>query len=435
MNKKRVLGCLVLALVLGTATIAWAAKPGSLDRSFARTGSVSLGSGTRLFATTVQSDGKIVAVGQSGTGSPRVLIERFTKSGGLDRKFGSRGVVHGPAVQPGSLARAVAIAKGGKIVVVGSAIDASGRFAHGLLIERYNSNGRIDRSFGSHGVVNSLTGSGAGDGYGVAVQSNGKIVASGSSDGASPTPQATVIRLNANGKPDGSFGSHGTALVPLGPYSFALGVALAGSKIVIAGSQAPDLQVTNAYVARLTGSGGLDHSFHGSGFYANQYAQKAAFSSFNSVVVHRGRIYAGGSATVGQSQAKAIVVRFTGGGSPDGSFGSGGVASVSSATNFSASGTTIPGAASLAVASNGGIFATGALASGGTTQLAVWGFSSRGGINNGFGSHGLATLSLKSANSTQGAGIAASGRNVVVAGDSLSLGSPYRGLLARFVAR
>ena len=134
----------------------------------------------------------------------------------------------------------------------------------GLLVERFNANGSPDTSFGSGGVVSVLSGS-RGDGYGVAIQSNGDIVASGAASPAA-VPNVAVVRLRTNGAPDSSFGSGGVDLLDLGAYSIAQAVALqANGDIAIVGSQSPGLQATNALIARLSPSGGLDSGFAGTG--------------------------------------------------------------------------------------------------------------------------------------------------------------------------
>ena len=286
----------LLTLFVATITItpaaALAASPGSLDSSFGSGGIATMGQNTRLFGTAVQSDGKVVAVGESGAGSSAdVLVARFTSSGALDHSFGSGGLVQGPAVPTaggsGSLARAVAIQPDGKIVVVGRATTADGTGTDGLLIERYDSNGGLDHSFGSGGVVNLLS-STYGDGYAVAIQPDGKIVATGAADAAGSGgtfPRVAVARLSSNGSLDTSFGSGGIDVLDLGAYSYADAVALQGDgKIVIAGSQRPGLEVTNALIARLTPSGARDSSFAGSGAFAQQYAASGgAYSGFDAV--------------------------------------------------------------------------------------------------------------------------------------------------------
>ena len=239
-------------LVLGSTEAATAATPGSLDSSFGGRGIAATGSDSRLFGTVVQGNGDVVAVGETGAahGNATLLLARFTPSGALDRSFGFGGVATGPLIlgspETNSLGRAVAIQPDGKLVVVGSATDTSGTYAHGLIVERYNANGRLETSFGSLGVVEVFGDPSFGDGYAVAIQPDGKIIAAGNAEAAGSggtTPRVAVARLNADGSLDTSFGADGTDVLDLGAYSYALAVGLQPDrKIVIVGSAAPGVQ-------------------------------------------------------------------------------------------------------------------------------------------------------------------------------------------------
>lgn len=421
-----------LALIAGVATAAKHVKAGSLDASFGRGGITTLGAGTRLFGVAVQGDGKAVAVGESGAGSSAdLLVARFTTSGGLDRSFAHGGLAHGPRLagfDKNSVGRAVAIEPDGKIVVVGAATDRSGTYTGGLLVERYNSNGSLDRSFASHGVANVLSGTLFGAGDAVTIQRDGKIIAAGSAQAAGSggtTPRVAVVRLKPNGALDSSFGGRGLDVIDLGAFSNAVAVAVQpNGKIVIAGSQAPKLQVTNALLARLTPSGAL------AGSYAHQYARHAAFSSFNGVALRgNGTIVAAGSAADGNSGADTVLARF----SPSG--GQEGVTYTPSATKFSeSSSSSVPGASAIAIASGGEIFATGEIAKSVDISLAVWAFTAGGRLAGGFGSHGVALLRLSPGEIGEGAAIAAApGGKLVIAGDeNAPAASRYKGLVARY---
>jgi uncharacterized delta-60 repeat protein len=241
-----------------------------------------------------------------------------------------------------------------------------------------------------------------------------------------------VVRLKSSGRLDSSFHGGGVDVLDLGGLSNGLAVALPrGGKIVIAGSVAPQLQVTNALIARLTPSGTLDRSFASGGIYTHQYAHLAAFSSFNGVAVEgNGTIVAAGAATAqGPNGADALLVRF----SPSG--GQRSVTYAQSAMDYLQSGTTVPGANAVAVSSGGEVFATGLIADSVETKLAVWAFRPSGALDTGFGSHGVTTLHLSSGNNSEGAGLALEPSGaLVVAGDENHPASPnYSGLLARYV--
>ena len=233
------------------------------------------------------------------------------------------------------------------------------------------------------------------------------------------------MRLKPNGSLDSSFRGKGLDVIDLGAFSNALAVALQrNGTIVIAGSQAPKLQVTNALIARLTPSGAL------AGSYAHQYARHGAFSSFDGLAVQgNGTIVAAGPATHGNTGADTIVARF----SP--SVHQAGVTYTPSATNFTeSSSSSVPGASAVAIATGGEVFATGEIANSVDVKLAIWAITPGGRLDAGFGSHGVALTRLSAGENSEGAAIAvAPGGKLVVAGDENSPAKAlYKGLVASY---
>ena len=271
-----------------------------------------------------------------------------------------------------------------------------------------------------------------GDGYAVAIQADGKILATGSDDttgsGSGSYPRAAIVRLSSSGRLDRGFGRGGIDVIDLGAYSYALAVATAPhGKIVIAGSQAPKLQATDAIVARLTSAGQLDHSFHGSGYFARQYAKApGAFSAFNAVAVQgNGNVVAAGSATAASRTADAIVARFGGSG------GQNGVSYVQSAKQWTETGNVVPGATAVTI-TDGKIVVAGESVNSVIGSAALWRFTSGGGLDRSFGAGGVTTLKLKSGLDSEATGIAAARSGTVIVGDANEFGGHFAGLVARF---
>ncbi|MBC8873188.1 MAG: VCBS repeat-containing protein, partial [Planctomycetes bacterium] len=132
-----------------------------------------------VFALALQPDEKIVAVGDVGDGLD-IGLARYTVDGALDDTFGSGGIVvqsfgsntANPDPPPLESARAVALQPDGKIVVVG------GFDSDNMAVRRFNSDGSLDTAFGSGGQATVDFG-GQDEAFGVAVQSDGGIVAAG----------------------------------------------------------------------------------------------------------------------------------------------------------------------------------------------------------------------------------------------------------------
>jgi uncharacterized delta-60 repeat protein len=208
---------------------------GTLDSSFGSGGIVTtdLGPFEAATAVVVQIDGKIVATGSTSSGN--FALVRYTANGSLDGSFGSGGIVTTNFGFSSAFGGALVIQSDGKIV-------AAGRAGTDFLVVRYNANGSVDTSFGSGGVVTTDFGGVIFDAaFGVALQSNGKIVAAGSlfnSFGSSA--DFALARYNPNGSLDASFGSGGKVTTDFGGFDVAFGVALqADGKIVAAGQGGP----------------------------------------------------------------------------------------------------------------------------------------------------------------------------------------------------
>jgi uncharacterized delta-60 repeat protein len=218
---------------------------GVLDTTFNGTGQVTTSVGPfQDYAAQVliQGDGKIVVVGSTSTAADEstadVALVRYNDDGTLDGDFGTGGIVttHVNAV---NVARAAALQSDGKIVVVGG----TGTTTFDALVLRYATDGTLDETFGTDGVV-TLDFGGRGDGArDVIVQPDDAIVVAGSSfngplfiDGS----VGTLTRLDTLGAPDGSFGSGGSVVFTPMPSTIfnALVRQPDGKLVVLAGTGA-----------------------------------------------------------------------------------------------------------------------------------------------------------------------------------------------------
>jgi uncharacterized delta-60 repeat protein len=211
----------LLALLSGLA-IAYAAygAGGELDPSFDGDGKVltDFGALDRAFEVAIQADGKIVAAGHSGFGD--FALARYNPDGSLDSTFDGDGRV---LTDFGGDDRAsgVAIQTDGKIVAAGHSSYGPIDFA----LARYNVDGSLDSSFDGDGRV--LTDFGAFEGPDeagdVAIQADGKIVAAGQTVAGANAPNFGLARYNVDGSLDRSFDGDGRAVTDFGPadYGFA----------------------------------------------------------------------------------------------------------------------------------------------------------------------------------------------------------------------
>ena len=283
---------------------------GSLDGSFGAGGKVTtdlLGNDDAARAVAIQADGKIVTGGYAyGPGSGyRFAVVRYNSDGTLDASFGVGGKVTTPLGVGGALARGIAIQSDGKIVAAGQgkAVDI---FNNDFAIVRYNTNGTLDPSFGSGGVAITAVGTSDEVANAVAIQPNGKIVAAGFAyTGLGINPDYAIVRYNSDASLDMSFGTSGKVTTDLsGTNDFANAVAVqSDGKIVAAGYTGSDMSLV-----RYSSAGALDGSFGTGGKVITTSASSPSFGSRAHAIAIQsdGKIVIGGYASSGSGVSLVI---------------------------------------------------------------------------------------------------------------------------------
>lgn len=213
-----------------------------------------LGNYAHLYALAIQPDDKIIAVGDSYDGiSPKFTLVRYLSDGFEDNTFSFDGIVTADFGGSGSSSRAVAVQANGKIVAAG---HANGKFA----LVRLNTDGTLDNSFGTGGKVVTPVGLESIINA-IAIQSDGKIVVAGGSCSGFPTCEYTLARYNSNGTLDATFGTGGIVIVSDGMFN---AVALQpDGKIVAVGS---DQSSQTQRLIRFNTNGTRDNTFGVQGF-------------------------------------------------------------------------------------------------------------------------------------------------------------------------
>ncbi|HEX9990429.1 MAG TPA: S-layer homology domain-containing protein [Chloroflexia bacterium] len=294
---------------------------GSPDVTFGNDGRVatSFGPGEdRAEAVAIQSDGKIVAAGytfaDAGSGSQNFALARYNADGALDPTFGTGGKVTTDFGTSRDKGYAIAIGSDGKIVVAGLTTVDNDDFA----LARYNADGSLDGSFGTGGKVRTAFSFGSMDeAYGVAVQSNGKIVAAGRTGFF-----FGLARYNLDGSLDGNFGTGGmvtTTFAEGDAEATALAIQADG-KIVASGHTRSNSDYS-IVLARYIMNGDLDTSFDGDGRVVTNFSTSTEFSYALAIQTSGELVVAGRTGSDGSDFALA---RYNPDGSPDGTFGGGG---------------------------------------------------------------------------------------------------------------
>jgi uncharacterized delta-60 repeat protein len=214
------------------ATLVLYDSNGKVDTAFDNDGVVNAPQFSRGFADVAfQSDGKILALGEKlvryntdgtldqtfgggdgiadvsgkellvdASGNIDVLgyfaLFRFTSAGVLDTSFNGSGVV--PSVKGNDFA----LAPDGDLIVVGNGPYAS-------LVTRFNSNGSLDKTFGSNGNVTVFAGTQ------IAITDSDIYIGGTASDSNLPHEQLELHALKQSGAIDTAFGNGGQVLSPL----------------------------------------------------------------------------------------------------------------------------------------------------------------------------------------------------------------------------
>ncbi len=266
---------------------------GSLDNTFDTDGKITMvGSNnalTAIKAIAIQSDGKILVAGNDGG---NFLMMRFNSNGSLDNTFDTDGKVSTNVGTGNHYGNSIAIQNNGKIVLGGT--FGSSNFADFTII-RYNSDGSLDNTFDTDGKVTTSLSSLDEHCTAIAIQSDGKIVAVGNSNTIGSNRDFAVVRYNSNGSLDSSFDSDGIITKNVGgtkDYAHAVAIQVDG-KIVVAGyANRPTGSSEDFALVRLNSDGSVDNTFDGDGIITTSFNGKC---QINAVAIQNdGKIVAAG---------------------------------------------------------------------------------------------------------------------------------------------
>jgi uncharacterized delta-60 repeat protein len=218
---------------------------GSLDTTFGNGGTLMtdfFGNEDDAFSVLIQPDGKIVAVGSAN--NPASYYDfaavRYLSNGTIDTTFGVAGKVSTDfGDQNFDRARSAALQSDGRIVAAGFAISQNGGVQN-FAVARYTSNGILDTTFSGDGKTQIDFGNCCQSATKLLLQSDGKIITVGGSNGESGDDDFLLARLNPRGSLDNTFGVGGQVRTSFGDLNGgANGAALqSDGKIVAVGFQA-----------------------------------------------------------------------------------------------------------------------------------------------------------------------------------------------------
>lgn len=260
---------LILAITVSYSSVS---AVGKIDTSYGTNGvlRVSINQSYTVMSDMIsQPEGnKIYVAGRYGGANHRAFVQRYWDDGSLDTNWGGSGTVSLPNDVHFDI-RAIALQPDGKVVVVGTIYAGP---VTDFFVVRLTKTGALDTSFGNGGRV--IINQDREDYFtNVAVQPNGKIVATGTTtDETQPGRWVSVtVRLNSNGTFDSGFASGGILYhrMPgyLAPYEYELPSDLEilnDGRIITGGGykwNRPDNDEHGYYIQMIRADGTLDTSF------------------------------------------------------------------------------------------------------------------------------------------------------------------------------
>jgi len=217
------------------------------DTAFGTNGTVQLPYNSYLNEVKIQTDGKLIVFGF--TNSESVAISRILPNGQSDSTFGTNGTVVVPSLVPDQDYSSYGIiVQNDKILV--HAINYGQNVQHQHIILRLNANGSIDNTFGNNGYA-ATQGSPSGRTF-VRTDNQSNIICFNSNGGF-------IQKFNSNGQPMANFGNNGVVSF-VDPNGFGYG----GTSAVFVDSNNRILCAlgSSGDVKRINTDGTIDNTFN-----------------------------------------------------------------------------------------------------------------------------------------------------------------------------
>jgi len=306
---------------------------GTVDRNFGNNGAVTtdvaLILGTANTQSTIESiviqpDGKILAGGFAGA---NLAIARYNTDGTLDTSFGGTGVIQNTAITANNNMNIILQAD--NKIVGGGTINK--KFA----LARYDTNGIIDGTFGTAGIVTTSFGSNFNSIItNIGIDSTQKIIAGGFSIDNTNTFYFTMARYNTNGSLDATFGTGGKVNTNLDSQEIVISrlTVQTDDKIItggaILGATDTNLNGTTFILTRVNTNGTLDTTFNSTGIVITNFGNvihnpNPSVDTLYSVFVDNtsGNIFASGSTTCVDLNYDYGIAKYKSNGSLDTAYG------------------------------------------------------------------------------------------------------------------
>ncbi len=312
---------------------------GNFDNTFGVKGQATIDFGvneTSLFGLETQPDGKILITGltiNATTSAVSAFIARLDTKGKLDATFGTKGIAL--ISEKGQLTAGIALAvqTDGKIVVAGATGSIANQNVDGAAF-RVGADGKLDKTFGTNGFFKMLdTGVDFPVEYilDLSLTSNDAILIGGYAyDDTETISAGLLVKLTKDGKLDATFADNGskyvTGLDPTADLVYYGGVKVLKDGKLLLQVTLDDNLTTETQLTRLLANGKEDTTFGTNGTVITTYNSNDFNTATDLKVLPNGQIITTVEATNGTTDAfYNYVSRFNSDGKLDKKFGIDGV--------------------------------------------------------------------------------------------------------------
>jgi uncharacterized delta-60 repeat protein len=310
--------------------------------------------------------------------SDAIVVFRYSASGELDSTFGTEGETEITLPDPHSSANGIVIQSDRKLVIAtaGALVTSDGA---AFTVIRLNTDGSLDTTFGENGMAEddlSLTTFGVPTGIALLAD---EIVVAGEVTGSNSSQEAVVLRLLPDGSLDDTFGQSGVVVASFGANTASVTspVIQANGQIVLGGTISGNTTTVAGSLAllRLNADGSLDTSFGVRGYAITPVATTPVFSPIGASAFEAESValQSDGSILILAQEFvsnaginypfAAVLARYNRGGTLDPTFGTDGLVTTIQGTSSGDTG--------LVVQSDGNIVVSGFLSAGLASSVAL----------------------------------------------------------------
>jgi uncharacterized delta-60 repeat protein len=272
----------------------------------------------------IDSNNRIVVTGSTvdNTNTESMFVTRYLADGTLDTDFAGGVITEQYTSGKNTVGVSVAIDSNNRIVVTGSTADNTGKYS--MFVTRYLADGTPDTYFAGGVITEQYTSGKNTFGNSVAIDSNNSVVVTGYTVDNTDKASMFVTRYLADGTPDTYFaGGVITEQYTSGKNTFGNSVAIdSNNSVVVTGYTVDNTDKASMFVTRYLEDGTPDNNFAG-GVVFEQYTSGYETVGSSVAIDSNGRVVVTGFTFDTNNTISMFLTRYLEDGTPDTGFAGG----------------------------------------------------------------------------------------------------------------